>query len=58
MLGVAASGSAVGKLNICAQQHIVVVFLNVWCCALYLLDKLFNSHKSRFNLNGLLTKST
>ena len=38
MLGVAASGSAVGKLSICAQ-HIVVVFLNVWCCALYLLDK-------------------
>ena len=31
MIGVAASGSAVGKLNICAQQHIVVVFLNVWC---------------------------
>ena len=39
MIGVTASGSAVGKLNICAQQHIVVVFLNVWCCALYLLDK-------------------
>ena len=29
MIGVAASESAVGKLNICAQ-HIVVVFLNVW----------------------------
>ena len=29
MIGVAASGSAVGKLNICAQ-HSVVVFLNVW----------------------------
>ena len=27
MIGVAASGSAVGKLNICAQQHIVVVFI-------------------------------
>ena len=39
MIGVAASGSAVGKLNICAQQHIVVVFLNVWCCALHLLYK-------------------
>ena len=37
MIGVAASGSAVGKLNICAQQHIVV--LNVWCCGLYLLHK-------------------
>ena len=39
MIGVAASGSAVEKLNICAQQHIVVVYLNVWCCALYLLHK-------------------
>ena len=29
MIGVAASRSAVGKLNICAQQHIVIVFLNV-----------------------------
>ena len=29
MIGVAASGSAVGKLNISAQQHIVVVLLNV-----------------------------
>ena len=38
MIGVAASGSAVGKLNICAQQHIVVVFLNVWCCALYCIN--------------------
>ena len=38
MIGVAASGSVVGKLNICAQQHIGF-FLNVWCCALYLLDK-------------------
>ena len=38
MIGVAASGSAVGKLNICALQH-SVVFLNVWCCALYLLHK-------------------
>ena len=38
MIGVAASGSAVvKKLNICAQQHIVVVFLNVWCFALYIL---------------------
>ena len=27
MIGVAASGCAVGKLNICAQQHIVVLFL-------------------------------
>ena len=36
MIGVAASGSAVVKLNICAQQHIVVVFLNVWCCTLYI----------------------
>ena len=26
MIGVVASGSTVGKLNICAQQHIVVVF--------------------------------
>ena len=39
MLGVAVSGSAVGKLNICGQQHIVVVFFNVWCCALHLLHK-------------------
>ena len=39
MIGVAANGSAVGKLNIFAQQHIVVVFLNVWCRALYLLHK-------------------
>ena len=39
MIGVAASGSAVGKLNICAQQHIDVVFLNVWCCARYLFHK-------------------
>ena len=39
MTGVAASRSAVEKLNICAQQHIVVVFLNVWCCALHLLHK-------------------
>ena len=29
MIGVAASGSAVGYLNICEQQHIVVVFKNV-----------------------------
>ena len=27
MTGVAASESAAGKLNICAQQHIVVVFI-------------------------------
>ena len=39
MIEVAASGSAVGILNICVQQHIVVVFLNVWCCELYLLHK-------------------
>ena len=39
MIGVAASGSAVGKLNICALQHSVVVFFNVWRCALYLLHK-------------------
>ena len=39
MIVVAASGSAVGKLNICAKQHIVVDFLNVWCCALHLLHK-------------------
>ena len=39
MIGVAASGSALRKINICAQQHSVVVFLNVWCCALYLLHK-------------------
>ena len=38
MIGVAASGSAVGKLNICAQQHIVV-FLNVWGFALHLLHE-------------------
>ena len=37
MIGVAASGSAIGKLNICVQQPIV--FFNVWCCALYLLHK-------------------
>ena len=35
MIGVAASGSAVEKLNICAKQHIVVVFLNVWCGSLH-----------------------
>ena len=58
MIGVAASGSAVGKLNICAQQHIVVVFLNVWCCELHLLHKLFNSHESGFNLFGLIIDST
>ena len=58
MIRVAASGSAVGKLNVCSQQHIVVVFLNVCCCTLYLLHKLFNSHESRFNLFGLLTNST
>ena len=27
MIGVAASGSAVGKLNICAQQHYCLFFL-------------------------------
>ena len=27
MFGVAASGSAVGKLNICAQQHSVIIFI-------------------------------
>ena len=27
MIGVAASGSAVGKLNICEQQHIDIVVL-------------------------------
>ena len=29
MIGVAASGSAVGKLNICAQQH--------YCCWFFLM---------------------
>ena len=37
MIGVAASGSAVGKLNICAQQHIVVVFLKcLVLCTLFI----------------------
>ena len=39
MIGVAARGSAVGKLKICEQQHIDIVFFNIWCCALYLLHK-------------------
>ena len=37
MIRVAASGSAVGKLNICAQQHIVVVsFKCVVLCTLFI----------------------
>ena len=32
MIGVAASGSAVGKLNICAQQHSIVVFKCLVLC--------------------------
>ena len=58
MIGVAASGSAVYRefKYLCTTTY--CCFLNVWCCALYLLDKQFNSHESRFNLNGLLTNST
>ena len=36
MIGVAASGSAVGKLNICVQQHIVVVFKCLVLCTLFI----------------------